>query len=80
MAQANFCKGTEMYQKFQDYWTFIKMFGTAEDNDKYWEEIMESGNQLIEKYDRDQFMYDLIMAFINQQDRESNKIHKIKCG
>lgn len=71
-------KDSVMFQKFQDYWAFMKEYGRAEDTEAYWEAFMTAGNQLIQKYsrneERDAFMYDLVMAFVNEKDRESKHV------
>lgn len=73
MAIANYCRGTLMFEKFQDYWKFINNFGIAENTDEYWEALMEAANNLGNKYcknGKDAFLVDLIMAFIDEKERE----------
>ena len=77
MAIANYSRGTLMFQKFQDYWKFINNFGIAENTDQYWAALIEAAEQLVAKYsqnEKDLFLRDLIMAFIDEKERELQKL------
>ena len=39
-----------MQQFMQPFWSFIKKFYVPEDNDEYWNELVEHSNALAEKF------------------------------
>ena len=50
MASTKFEKGSEEWQFFKDYYIFRQQFYRADNGDSWFEEMMESGELLIEKY------------------------------
>lgn len=73
MAKANYFRGTIMFEKFKDYWSFIQNFGIVENTDEYWATLMDAANNLANKYNengKDLFLRDLILAFIDEKERE----------
>ena len=76
MAKANFGAGTKEFEFFQAYWIYIKQFGTVEDSDEYWESAIDFGNTLIEKYGNDQFVKDLVLAFLKGLERKQKEIRE----
>lgn len=70
MAKANYSRETIMFEKFKDYWSFIQNFGIVENTDEYWAALMDAANNLANKFGKDLFLRDLILAFINEKERE----------
>ena len=60
-------KGDIEYDLFNDYWKLTKEFNIQEDNDEYWESLINAGNEFCKKYDS-QYARDLVLAFITSTD------------
>ena len=60
-------KGDTEYDLFNDYWKMTKEFNIPEDNDEYWESLINAGNAFCKKYDS-QYAIDLILAFITSRE------------
>ena len=56
-------KGDTEYDLFNDYWKLTKEFNIPEDNDEYWESLINAGNAFCKKYDS-QYAIDLMLAFM----------------
>lgn len=70
-------KGTIENNFFRDYWNYIQEYAIIEDTDKYWENISIDGNKLINKYNKNNFVRNLISSYIVEQDK-INKEDKYK--
>ena len=52
MASKKFEKGSEEWQFFNDYYKFRQQFYEAEKEEEWFQELMKSGETLIEKYSK----------------------------
>lgn len=50
MASAKIEKGSEEWLVFMDYWKFIQKYYAPDNNDSWWDEVVKTGEKLIEKY------------------------------
>lgn len=50
MASAKIEKGSEEWQVFMDYWQFIQKYYSPDNADSWWDEVVKSGESLINKY------------------------------
>ena len=73
MAGAELKKGTEAWMMYADFWNLIKDFWIPEDNDDYWNQLVNVSNEFAEKY-RDVIPGDLpiklAIAFCDAKDLE----------
>ena len=60
-------KGDTEYDLFNDYWKLTKEFNIPEDNDEYWESLINASNAFCKKYDS-QYAIDLIFAFFTSRE------------
>ena len=60
-------KGDTEYDLFNDYWQIMKQYNIPEDNDEYWESLINAGNAFCKKYDS-QYARDLILAFFTSRE------------
>ena len=63
MAEKKFSKGSEEWQMFMDYWELCQKYWEPEDNDEYWESLINAGDAFCKKYDS-QYARDLVLAFM----------------
>lgn len=56
-------KGDEEYDLFNDYWKLMKEFNIPEDNDEYWESLINACDAFCKKYDTLYARY-LVHAFM----------------
>ena len=56
-------KGDTEYEIFNDYWKIVKEYNIPEDNDEYWESLINACNAFCKKYDI-QYARDLVHAFM----------------
>lgn len=50
MANKKFDKGSEEWQFFNDYYKFRQQFYEADNEEEWFQKLMESGEELIKKY------------------------------
>lgn len=50
MASKKIQRGTEEYEAIQDCIRFFQLYYTPDNNDSWWDEVVKSGEKLIEKY------------------------------
>lgn len=50
MAEKKFEKGSDEWQFFQDFWRFRQQYYEADNTDDWFTEMMNDGEQIIEKY------------------------------
>ncbi len=50
MASKKIEKGSEEWQVFMDYWQFIQKYYSPDRTDSWWDEVVKTGEKLIEKY------------------------------
>ena len=50
MASKKFEKGSEEWQFFNDYYKFLQQFYEADNEEEWFQKLMESGEELIKKY------------------------------
>lgn len=50
MAGAELKKGTEAWMMYADFWKLLKDYWIPEENDNYWNELVNAANEFAEKY------------------------------
>ena len=68
-------KGDTEYDLFNDYWKLTKEFNIPEDNDEYWESLINAGNAFCKKYDS-QYAIDLVLAFMASREAMLKSLKK----
>lgn len=74
MASVKFQKGSEEWQMFVDYWDLCQKFWIVESakvNKSYWEDMVQSAAEFVEKYNSDEFAMKLALAFLYVQGAKS---------
>lgn len=66
-------KETIEFQIFTDVWNFFKKFYEVEDDDAFWDELIEESNQIAVKYGNNKFANDLLIATIKELERRLKK-------
>ena len=68
-------KGDAEYDLFNDYWKLTKEFNIPEDNDEYWESLINACDALCKKYDIPYARY-LVHAFMASRENMLNSFKK----
>ena len=66
-------KTDEEFQMFAEYYKIYQDFYVPEDNDTYWQELVNSADNFCKKY-KSELAIDLMIAYINSRDR----VYKLK--
>lgn len=66
-------KETIEFQIFATVWNFFKKFYEVEDDDAFWDELIEESNQIAVKYGNNKFANDLLIATIKELERRLKK-------
>lgn len=71
MASKRFEKGSEEFILFQDFWKICQSFWIPEDNDEYWERVVEETDAFYKKYKETNeiFVREITFAFINSLEK-----------
>lgn len=68
-------KDIPIEQQFMtDFWKFRKKYYIPENSDNYWSDMCNSADALSDKYGRNQYMTDVIMACVNDFERRYRRI------
>lgn len=67
MASKRFEKDSEEWKLFREYWSICQRFWEPEDNDKYWEQVVDITDDFYEKYkaNNEIFVKKIILAFVD---------------
>lgn len=74
MAYKPIPEGTEEFNFFKEYFIFRKTYYIPEDNDKWYEKLIEAGNILFQRYSNTEFKEfakDLIVAHMEDINRRA---------
>lgn len=72
MAEKKFPKGSEEWIMFMDFWALCQKHWIPEDNDSYWEQVVEDTESFVNKYGTN-FAKRLGLALIDDLERRSRK-------
>lgn len=61
----------------QEFWTLTKKYWIPEDTDTYWSALISDCQKLSKKY-TDSFVEDMLIAFINNREKEGKRDEKQK--
>lgn len=72
MASKRFEKGSEEWLLFMDFWKICQQFWEPEDNDEYWEQVIDATNKFFEKYKANNKIFSLkiVMAFVDTLEKK----------
>ncbi len=73
MGSVTFGKTSPEWQMFRDFWNYCQKYWTPEENDEYWDELINAGDAFCKKYGNSIFPRKLIMAFIEKLEEESKR-------
>lgn len=73
MASARFQKGSEEFLLFQDFWKLCQKHWIVENNDDYWQQLVNDANAFVEKYGEMSFAKILALAFMDAKEKEGLK-------
>lgn len=62
--QVKFNKGSKEWQMFVDFWNMCQKYWEIEDNDNYWQGLVDDAECFTEKYKEIDLSVKLAMAFI----------------
>lgn len=77
MAGVKFLKGAEEWQLFMDYWNLCQKYWEPEENDKYWEELVDAADKFYRKYNTS-FARSLAADFISEVERKRHYIQQVE--
>ncbi len=64
----------KIYNAFSDCWKLYKNFvGIRQEDEARWEVLIDEADAIIERYEKHQFVRDLISAVMGELERESMK-------
>ena len=64
-------KNSLMFNFFKDYYVFIQECAIPEDNDLFWESLMNEANKLTKKYKEiEEYCKDLVWAHVKALERQ----------
>ena len=72
MAKVKFVKGTEDWQLLVDYWYLCQTYWEPEDNDRYWEDLVNAAERFYRKYNTS-FARALAAALVGEAERKRKK-------
>lgn len=72
MASKRFEKGSEEWQVFTEFWKICQQFWEPEDNDEYWEQVIDSTNEFYKKYKENNeiFAKEIALALVDTLDKK----------
>lgn len=78
MASKRFEKGSEEWQMFTEFWKICQRFWAPEENDEYWEQVIDATNEFHKKYkaNNDVFARKIALAFIDTIEEKSKQAQK----
>lgn len=78
MASKRFEKGSEEWQMFREYWALCQQFWEPEDNDEYWDKVVDATGEFYKKYkaNNDLFARKIALAFIDTIEEKSKQVQK----
>lgn len=74
MASVKFEKGSREWYMFQDYWRLCQKFWIMENNDKYWDDVVDESGDFIEKYKDIDLAKGLACAFVDILDSQNKEV------
>lgn len=74
MGKTKFEKGSEEYEMFTDFWMYCQKFWIAEDNNHYWQELVDATDILEDKYNKNKLLCAWMASFISQKELEFHKL------
>lgn len=78
MAAVKFQKGSEEFMMFQDFWNLCQKFWIPEDDDSYWEALVNEINIFLQKYQFLHIAKELAMSFSIAQDKKLKELKNKK--
>lgn len=69
MARKNIQRGSEEFEMFTDFWNLYKDHAIVEDNDTYFNLVIDAADQFYKKYNTE-FSKELAVAFLNEIERK----------
>ena len=57
------------FEVYKTVWDFHKKYSKVEDNDQYWENVVNESGEISKRYDNAKFVIDLLLAVITELER-----------
>lgn len=78
MASKRFEKGSEEWQMFTEFWKICQQFWEPEENDEYWEKVIETTSEFHKKYktNNDIFARKIALAFVDTIEEKAKQAQK----
>lgn len=78
MASKRFEKGSEEWSMFREYWALCQQFWEPEENDEYWDKVVDATGEFYKKYkaNNDLFARKIALAFIDTIEEKSKQAQK----
>lgn len=76
MASKRFEKDSEEWRMFTEFWKICQQFWEPEDNDEYWDKVIDSTNEFHKKYktNNDIFARKIVLALIDTLEEKARQI------
>lgn len=78
MAAVKFQKFSEEYMMFKDFWELCQKFWVPEEEDSYWEALVDETNIFLQKYQFLHIAKELAMSFSIAQDKRLKELKNKK--
>lgn len=78
VASKRFEKGSEEWLLFMDFWKICQEFWQPEENDEYWEKVIETTSEFHKKYktNNDIFARKIALAFVDTIEEKAKQARK----
>lgn len=70
--QTKFQKGSKEWNMFTDYWSMCQKFWITEDNNEYWDSLVEDSGSFYRKYKDVPLASKLVLSFVQTIEDEDN--------
>lgn len=70
----------EYYQFVTDFWKFLKSFLPVRSDDEYWSQLMDGTREFVADHDNSRFAKDLMLATVDELEREEMRMRKSNNG
>ena len=70
MAAVKFTKGSEEWQMFMDYWDLCQKYWKPENNDNYWQRVIDDTDKFYKKY-KTNFTRGLVNVLVDELEHKN---------
>ena len=76
MGAVKFKKGSEEWMCFMDFWNLCQNNWSVEENDSYWQKLVDDVDAFANKYEKDVFAVKIAVGFVEAQEEKYKEMIK----